>query len=818
MRGTITEIWKVFDGQSKQLVIPVYQRNYDWSQAQCERLFDDVEEIIDLEREKHFFGAVVGRPEDSFRWVVIDGQQRLTTVSILMLALVHAARAEDIDVSEPSLPTSLEKSYLLRDADDDPQAKVKLKPVKDDAEAYRLLFGPETDYAETSNVTANYRYFRTRLACTSLTADDVWRAIQRLEVMLLDLEKHDDPQRIFETLNSTGLALAEADKIRNFVLMGMKTSEQNSLYEYQWNPMEKNVDFHTDWFIRWYLVTMTARTPREDEVYEAFKKYVRQSGRPIGELLEEMKEFSAYSRQITKHDSGSPDLDRALARYRSMHSSVILPFLLPVLRDYHHGIVPLADMIRIVEILESYLLRRTVCGMWANALNKIFAIAYSELRRLRTSDQPYPEILIHLLRRRDDSSGRFPDDEEFREELETRNIYRMRGENRAYLFECLENLESKDTRDIARRVETGELTIEHIMPQSLTAKWREELGPDAEEIHATLLNRLGNLTVTAYNSSYSNAPFADKLLADNGLVDSPYRLNTYVKQQAVWGSEQIRERTRMLADAALGFWEYVETDFAPPTVTLPTEPMGHSGSFRGREIVAFEYGDATATVGAWSEALPKIVTAIIRDHRAQVVAVAEENTMLSTSPEHLDGGRRGWVTVDTGLAVDVASSTNQKMRGLRQLFDQLDLNPDELVFTLRSSRKEASTTDSTDEIVTAPSSSPYVELTKFLPRFEELQGSAPSLGETAEIRQEFRHAFELFSTADPMTALGSRPVMEFEPSIILGSTPEQVLALVQMTLQQEMQIDPGFFHRAILDGRAVAWLGRLGDSRAVQIA
>src|SRR5699024_4525090 len=153
--------------------------------------------------------------------------------------------------------------------------------------------------------------------------------------------------------------------------------------------------------------------------------------------------------------------------------------------------------------------------------------------------------------------------------------------------ERLENLDSKDTRDIADRLESGDLSIEHIMPQKLTAAWRTDLGPEAEVIHSTWLNRLGNLTVTAYNSEYSNSSFSTKLSIDNGLKDSPYRLNAYVKEQESWGAEEIEERTRQLTDAAIVLWPYGRTDFTPPAVVLPREPMGQSRSFRGRDVVAY---------------------------------------------------------------------------------------------------------------------------------------------------------------------------------------------------------------------------------------
>jgi uncharacterized protein with ParB-like and HNH nuclease domain len=809
VKGNVTEIWRVFDGQSKQLVIPVYQRNYDWSEPQCDALFDDLEEIVAMDREKHFFGAVVGKHEDSFTWVVIDGQQRLTTISILMLAMVHAARAGEIALDDASLPGNLERSYLQRFSDDEPQAKVKLKPVKDDAEAYSRLFRTADEYDESSNVTANYRFFRRRLTETALTADQVWRAIQRLEIMLLDLEKSDDPQRIFETLNSTGLALTEADKIRNFILMGLTTAKQNQLYEHKWNVMEKNVGFHTDWFIRWYLVMATTRTPRQSDVYEAFKKYMRKSTVPVDELLEDMRQFSDYTRQIINCTTGERELDRALADYRPLHSDVILPFLLPVLHDFRSGVVPLADMVRVVRVLESYLMRRTICGMWANALNKIFANAYADLRRLRTGGQSYPDVLIYLLRRRDDSSGRFPDDEEFREELTTRNIYRLRSENRSFLFERLENLNSKDTRDIAERLETGDLSIEHIMPQKLTTAWRSSLGPDAEAIHSTWLNRLGNLTVTAYNSEYSNSSFSTKLSIENGLKDSPYRLNAFVKQQESWGATQIEERTRQLADSAIDLWPYATTDFTPPAVVLPREPMGQSQSFRGREVVAYEYGDTSATVTAWSEVVPSIVSVLMRDHRARIIAAAQANPMLSTQVSHTGENGRGWVQVDPGLSVFVASSTDQKIRGLRQLFDALDLDADTLVFTLRAGRGGDGGAELADPMPADQAAHPYTELTKFLPQIEEITSTNTELSETENLREQFTAAFQSFAPSNPSEELDGRKYVDFTPDVIESASPTQVLAVIQLALQLAEQFDPAALHDAMIDGRARAWVTRL---------
>lgn len=286
LRGEPKPSWKIFSQTGTSLQIPVYQRNYDWGVPQCERLVDDLEALArsdPREHPKHFFGSVVGQPEGSWLWIVIDGQQRLTTVSLLMVAIVHAVRSGDLELSPADGLVANLNNYLLVDSNPH-DLKFKLKPVKNDAAAYRALFGPEEDFIASSNVTANYRYFRTRLAKTGLTATEIRDAIERLEVMHLDLEAHDDPQRIFESLNSTGLDLSESDKIRNLVLMNQPSAEQTRLYEQRWNPIEENVDYHTDWFIRWYLTTKTNKSPRESDVFEASKRFVPRSKMSIPDL------------------------------------------------------------------------------------------------------------------------------------------------------------------------------------------------------------------------------------------------------------------------------------------------------------------------------------------------------------------------------------------------------------------------------------------------------------------------------------------------------------------------------------------------------
>lgn len=811
MKGNITQIWRVYDGQNKRLVIPVYQRNYDWSPKECDRLFDDLEVIIREERETHFFGALVGAFEDSFTYVVIDGQQRLTTVSILLLALAHALRDGDVTSSNPALEKDLVSSFLRVGYGQ--EARIKLKPVKSDNAAYERLFGPEKHFIDSSNVTANYRLFRERIRATDLTADQVWQAVQRLQVMSLDLEKSDDPQRIFETLNSTGLALTQSDLIRNYVLMGLTTAEQDRLYETFWNPMERNVEYRTSWFARWFLVTVTGRTPNESEVYTAFKQFVQhRRGSTVHDILQEMHDYSLLARQLNHDGTGSKEVDRALARFRTFRADVLLPFLLPVLRDFQRGEITGGDLVRVIEVLESYLLRRQLTGYYANALNKIFAVAYKELRHLRTADQEYADLLIYILRKRDGTSGQFPDDEEFRDALLSRNIYRARSETRAYLFDRLENGRSADVRDVAGKIKSGDLTIEHILPQTLTTAWRAELGEEAEEIHAQWVHRLGNLTITGYNSSYSNLPFAQKKTAEHGFDSSPYRINAYVKSQTRWGAEQIAERTRALAEQALELWPLPPTSFSPPAPVLPMETMGEDTSFTGRALVAFEFEGSTTTVNSWKEMTLLVLQAVAREHRTQLLEVLPQHRdLIDLSQRSGDRLPKGVMKVDAGIGAFLSTSTDAKLDLLRRVFDHAGIDPEELTFTLRP--RSAQNEDSEDEQVNGEEdlpAAPWSPLLKFRPRFEELNGANADLADTAELRAEFRRDAAPCLPADPAAVLSGRHLTVFDdPRVLAGASADEVLAVMALTLRMEQDFDPGAFHQRITSGGAALWLDRL---------
>lgn len=807
MKGQPTEIWKLYNRANSTLEIPVYQRNYDWQIPQCTRLFDDLEQLAQADparHPKHFFGAVVGKSEDSWKWVVIDGQQRLTTISLLILALAHAAEADEIDPGEDSeLPRRIVDDFLLVDANPR-NLKFKLKQVKNDAAAYKALFGPKSGFIESSNVTANYRYFRQRLAATSLTAAQIWNAICRLEVMHLDLESHDDPQRIFESLNSTGLNLSESDKIRNFVLMNQPLSEQERLYEDRWNPIEENVDYYTDWFIRWYLTAKTNKTPKESDVFEAFKRFAERSKDSISQILDDMLGYSKNSRAITHAATGFATVDRRLRRANLIIGDVVHPFLMPVVADAKNALIEESDLHDVIRIIETYLFRRITCGVAANAVNKIMATAYTEMRKLRSDNQSYASLLTYLLRRRDGGSGRFPSDPEFIENFATRDSYHLRPNSRRYLFDVLENGDSKDSRDIASGLESGDLTIEHIMPQTLTHAWEEELDADAERIHETWENRIGNLTVTGYNSVYSNSSFTRKKELDNGFASSPYRLNADVKTAHRWDEAAMESRSKRLTNEALRYWSFIETSFAPSEVVRPTEPLGTDTSFRGREVTAYEYEDASETVTDWRNLTPKLLAVIMQQHRTALLDYASTDTVLTTNPADYEGSQ-GLRIVDPSLGVWVSNNTDTKIGLFRRIFDHLHLDPEELIFTLRPYKTTHSDSDTTEE-----GSNPYSALTKFGDAVAEVAVLQPDASDTTDLQEELAAEFELFKRENWTHDIGEQTLAAFTLATPIDTmTPEEVLAVITGLFASEQMLGPGAIHRSLIDGSFHCYLQRL---------
>jgi len=617
------------EGAKKRFVIPVYQRNYNWKTENCKQLFDDLLKIIRNGRKSHFFGSIVSvfNPEGRYtEFLVIDGQQRLTTVSLLLLAMYNLTKEGVIIPATPSLTQEIYEGYLV-DKFQPEETRIKLKPVKNDQRALGKLFEDKKEHIKDSNLTANYSYFYDRIQKQEITIDELFDAICRLEVIDIRLNNEDNPQLIFESLNSTGLDLDEGDKIRNFILMGLPPKEQEVYYEKYWNRIEECTDYDASSFIRDYLSLKQQSIPSQKRVYVNFKEYVELGRMEMEPLLKELLGYAQRYQVLLKGGTASKALNACISRLNRLETTVTRPFFLEVLRVYDEGNMNLDEVAEVFLATEKYLFRRSICDLPTNALNKIFLMLHREIIRYDGTENNYVEKFKYALLSKKDRA-RFPDDNEFGVAFTERQIYQMTGKNKIYIMERLENYGTNEDKDIYSHCDDGTYSIEHIMPQHLTPAWIKELGEDYEQIHEQWLHRIANLTLTAYNSSYSNSSFLGKRDMKNGFIDSGIRMNTYIGRKEKWTLTELEERSQFLRGRALEIWAMPETDFKPKEKQMDTYTLEDDEIPSGRTISRFSYKKLDQPVASWVEMFQKVLQILHAEDKsvlARLRASSDEN-------------------------------------------------------------------------------------------------------------------------------------------------------------------------------------------------
>lgn len=542
--------------KSPQFIIPIYQRTYSWTEKQCRQLWDDILRVGASDAiAVHFIGSIVyieqGLSQVSHRapLLVIDGQQRLTTVSLLLEAL---ARALGSDEPVESFSADQVRAYYLSNTLEKGDRYYKLLLSQTDNGSLKAIIKNSEQPQEPSlRVTSNFDLFNKLLADRRGDLAPVCRGLAKLMVVDVALTRgQDNPQLIFESMNSTGKELSQADLIRNFILMGLEPTFQTRLYEDYWRPMEQDFGQEAygtqfDAFMRHYLTVRTGAIPRERDVYDAFKEYSRT--KPVVDagtesLVREIRAFARYYCAMALGRETDPTLNLAFHDLRELRVDVAYPFLLELYHDYATHVLNAADFGAAVRLVEAYVFRRAICTIPANSMNKTFATFAKALRK----DRYLESIQAHFLML--PSYRAFPLDDEFRRDLQIRDLYNFRS--RSYWLRRLENHGRKE------RVPVDEYTIEHILPQNptLSAEWRRDLGPEWERVQKQWLHTLGNLTLTGYNGEYSDRPFCEKRDMEGGFRESPLKLNAGLGQIDGWNEAAIQDRAGRLADQALNVW------------------------------------------------------------------------------------------------------------------------------------------------------------------------------------------------------------------------------------------------------------------------
>jgi uncharacterized protein with ParB-like and HNH nuclease domain/predicted transport protein len=578
-----------FLNKSDQLEVPIYQRTYSWTRLECLQLWNDVVRAAHDDVSGHFIGSIVYIDTGIFHVStantieVIDGQQRLTTISMLRLAVARAIATDG--AGDEKAARKLIKDYLLQDEDLDPgvEGRYKLLLTKSDRETLmRLVDGRELNPTEAPRLVDTFNLFAEQLRRTTLSHDQVLAGLGKLLMVDIALEKdHDNPQLIFESLNSTGLDLSQADLIRNYVLMGQPPKLQKEIYTNSWYPLEQSFPAEDqdrfDSFMRDYLTMKTSQIPKIDRVYESFKTLAQSSGLDEAELVADIYKHSKNWVKLAFDRAEEPELREAIADLNQLKVDVAYPFLLEVMDDHDQGTISDADLVAVIRLVASYVFRRALAGIPTQILNKTFAALAREIDK----DNYIESLKAALLLK--ESYARMPTDEEVRSALLVKDVYNFRSRN--YLLGKLEN------RDRKERVDVLGYTIEHVLPQNpdLSPEWQEELGPDWKTVQEKYLHTLGNLSLTGYNAELSDRPFHEKLTMKGGFRDSPLRLNHYLAGLEHWNEEEVQERAALLADQVLEIW---------PAPQLPEETLAKYRKTKAKAATAYTLDHHPALAGA----------------------------------------------------------------------------------------------------------------------------------------------------------------------------------------------------------------------------
>lgn len=553
---------------SRQFIVPIFQRNYSWQKSQYEQLWFDILRASKFkEKQNHFIGSIVyidmgtpaGRPQ---QLLLIDGQQRLTTISILLCAIKDYVQKFNLETKLINLAKI--KNQFLYNSDEIDEDRYKLLLNVQDKETYIKLIDNTifTVNKPAANIIKCYEFFYERIEDfikQDGQIDEIYAGIFKLSLVSISLDKDsDNPQMIFESMNSTGKDLSQTDLLRNYLLMDLTPEKQTRLYKTYWKPMEelfgediyKNDLNKFDYFIRDFLILKsdTGHICKINNVYENFKRYYLDNNCEKFAVLKDLFTYAKYYACIDLLQENDNELKLYWQEFKKLDNHVVYPFLLKLYDDYSRQILIKEDFKKILQVVISYLWRRAICEIPTNSLSKTFATLYQAVDK-----EDYVNSIIKAFVFKS-TYKRFPSDYEVREKLQTKDIYHFRL--RKYLLEALENYYHKEPIDL----NTANYTIEHIMPQNIEHNllWQQMLGEDWQEVHSLYLHTLGNLTITGYNAEMSNKSFGEKVNGESGFKHSHLKLNESIAQCDVWNKKSIQRRTNILTDIILKIWKYPE--------------------------------------------------------------------------------------------------------------------------------------------------------------------------------------------------------------------------------------------------------------------
>lgn len=553
-----------------QFVIPIYQRNYDWGKGNCRQLLNDALKAATPGEGEHFVGSIIYQEvkqegQDITQHIIIDGQQRLTTVSLLYLAIANAMKAKS-----PEEYKKIRKRFLVNEDATDEKAKVKLRRHDNSAEALRKLIDGDipADSPNNSRLLVNYGFFREQIS--EENAALVAQGLDKLYFVEIKLEREDDAQKIFESMNNTGIALSPGDLIRNYILINLPFGEQKRVYRRYWGPIEVSAQQHNisrvTEFVRHYMTLDSGTIPAFKRVYDDFKtRYPSlppQEGGKIAakteKLLEEMKEYAHfYGKILNPKTETHPEIQKHLINVQKLNVDVCHPLLLHAYKSYTDGLIDVDSMVGMLKLIQSYVIRRSVVGLQTTGNNKTFMSLLINLKK--APGQDYLQQAQNWLAKRRETQ-RFPDNDEVIVGLQTRNVY-----SSPHVWALMEQLENhgNTTENITF---DGTFTLEHIFPQNPEQGWRKLLSDDEMQKMKARLHTVANLTLSLNNGALGNKTFKEKRDMKSkdgkgqGYKYSKLWLTQDLAELDAWNLHEMDNRLQRLQGRFLAVWPF-------PTIT-----------------------------------------------------------------------------------------------------------------------------------------------------------------------------------------------------------------------------------------------------------
>ncbi|WP_281777815.1 DUF4268 domain-containing protein [Croceibacter atlanticus] len=677
MKANELPIINFLQAPNVQFVIPVYQRNYDWTNNECKELLNDIIAVETADRGTHFIGSIVFIHEGAYstsevkELVIIDGQQRLTTINILYVALYRFAK----DNGMQQEADMLHNMFLVNQYVQQESSKLKLKQTDTNSLAFKTIMNStENEFGHYSNVIENFNFFK--LAITKDSFNTILNGLKRLIFVEISLERgKDDPQRIFESLNSTGLDLSQSDLIRNYILMDLDPKNQHKVFEQIWNPIEENARDLTKQkslvssYIRDYLTLRNKKIPNKNKVYIEFKKLYTIKDEAYHQELENIKSLSShYKKFVNPSTVKEHNIRRELEYISRLEINVAFPFLLQVFEDAENGLITNEELLKVLKLIQTYTWRRFVVGLPTNALNKIFMTLYSEV----DTEEYFDSIALALIKKR--GSAKFPTDEDLKTALRDKDLYNIQSKNRNYMFELLENFNNREYVDTSNE----NITIEHIFPQNPNDDWNKDITPDDYfQFKEKYVNTIANLTLSGNNGALSNKSFLEKKSmnrqgAEQGYNFSRLWLNDYLKTIDNWNIDNYNERFDLIYNRFIKIWEY-------PNVTIPVSDNSEAQNIFNAEspthkkLEYFIFENTKVDEEVISQMYVYVIQKLY-EKNPQLLLEATDIFKITRNAEDF----RTPQELDNGYYIESNLDSNSKFSSLKKLLNLFELE-DELV-------------------------------------------------------------------------------------------------------------------------------------------